>query len=205
MSGLSLRFRSFAVAFAGVVAFGLSTAPVVGHRFEIGPRPGGVLAEDTIDAARLVIPTARGLEPVRVDWPADGPLTGPYGEARARSSHPGLDIDGETGDPVWAAGRGTVVLAGPASQGYSGYGNMVEIDHGQGVHTLYAHLSRVDVAVGDYVTAYQPLGAMGATGNVTGSHLHFEVRVGGVTVDPGDWLPPRPGPSGGNAPAPHVS
>jgi murein DD-endopeptidase MepM/ murein hydrolase activator NlpD len=192
MTDLSVRFRAFALAFAVIAALGLSMAPAVGHRDEIGPRPGGPLATDAIDAARLVIPVSRAVDPVRLAWPADGLRTGWFGEVRAGHLHPGTDIDGETGDAVWSAGRGTVIWSGPAPAGYSGYGTMVEIDHGQGVHTLYAHLSRLDVVTGQYVQQGDAVGAIGTTGNVTGSHLHFEVRVGGTPVDPEDWLPPRP-------------
>jgi murein DD-endopeptidase MepM/ murein hydrolase activator NlpD len=197
MTDLSLRFRAFALTFAVITALGLSLAPAVGHRVEIGPRAGGPMAEDAIDAARLVIPVSRSAEPVQLTWPGDGLRTGWFGEVRGGHVHPGMDIDGDTGDVVWSAGRGTVVWAGPAPSGYSGYGTMAEIDHGQGVHTLYAHLSRVDVEAGQYLQQGDALGAMGTTGNVTGSHLHFEVRVAGTPVDPEDWLPPRP-----NRPAP---
>src|SRR4029077_7980999 len=79
-------------------------------------------------------------------WPAPGPITSPFG---GRRHHPGLDIDGVTGDPVAAAAGGTVVLPAAAPAGYSGYGNVVMIDHGGGIATLYAHLSRVDVTLGE--------------------------------------------------------
>jgi murein DD-endopeptidase MepM/ murein hydrolase activator NlpD len=121
-------------------------------------------------------------------WPAPGPITSPFG---GRRHHPGLDIDGVTGDPVVAAGTGTVVLAGAAPAGFSGYGNVVMIDHGAGIATLYAHLSRVDVAIGQTVQQGQRIGAIGATGEATGDHLHFEVRVDNTPTDPMGWLPPR--------------
>lgn len=194
MSGLSLRFRAFALVVIALISFGLSLslAPAAGHRAEIGPRPGGPFALDALDRDRLMITVSRDVEPVRLIWPADGLKTGWFGEPRGGHSHPGVDVDGDTGDAVWSAGRGVVVSAGPPPAGYSGYGTMVEIDHGQGVKTLYAHLSRVDVAVGDFLQSGDVVGAMGTTGNVTGSHLHFEVRVGDKSVDPEDWLPPRP-------------
>lgn len=121
-------------------------------------------------------------------WPAPGPITSPFGGGRR---HPGIDIDGVTGDPVEAAANGTVVQAGAAPAGYSGYGNIVMIDHGGGIATLYAHLSRVDVAVGQPVEQGQQIGAIGATGMATGDHLHFEVRVENNPTDPMAWLPPR--------------
>ena len=121
-------------------------------------------------------------------WPAPGKITSPFGDHRG---HPGIDIDGVTGDPVVAAGAGTVLLAGMAPAGYGGYGNVVMIDHGGGIGTLYAHLSRVDVTMGQSVQQGQQVGAIGATGIATGDHLHFEVRVANRPVDPMPWLPAR--------------
>lgn len=120
--------------------------------------------------------------------PAPGALTGWFGEARGSRRHGGIDFDGDTGDAVIAAGVGTVVHAGPAPAGYSGYGLMVLIDHGNGVETLYAHLSAIAVGHGAQVQPGDLIGAIGTTGNVTGSHLHFEVRHGGRTVDPAVWI-----------------
>ena len=191
MAGLSVRFRAFALLFAFLVGLGLSTAPAVGHRHEVGPRAGAPVL-DALDRDRLVVGVvSRASEPVKLVWPADGLRTGRWGEPRGGRSHPGVDVDGQTGDAVWAAGRGTVAWAGPAPAGYSGYGTIVEIDHGQGVRTLYAHLSATEVDMGDFVQAGEQVGAMGTTGSVTGSHLHFEVRIGGQQVDPETWLPPR--------------
>ncbi|MFP5371322.1 MAG: murein hydrolase activator EnvC family protein, partial [Actinomycetes bacterium] len=104
--------------------------------------------------------------------------------------HPGMDIDGDTGDAVVAAAAGRVVHAGPAPAGYSGYGTVVILDHGA-LTTIYAHLSKVAVAAGEDVVPGQHIGAIGTTGSVTGSHLHFELRRGGVAVDPKGWLPGR--------------
>lgn len=120
--------------------------------------------------------------------PVPGAVTGLWAEQRRTHRHAGIDYDGDTGDPVAAAGSGVVVHAGGAPAGYSGYGLMVMIDHGGGVSTLYAHLSRVGVRVGDIVGTGDHIGAIGTTGNVTGSHLHFEVRFGGRPVNPNDWI-----------------
>lgn len=122
-------------------------------------------------------------------WPAAGVLTGWYGERRGATRHPGLDIDGDTGDPVVAAAAGRVQVAGPAPAGYAGYGTVVIISHGDGLVSIYAHLSRVAVKSGQEVAPGQRLGAVGASGNVTGSHLHFELRRRGAAVDPKRWLP----------------
>lgn len=120
--------------------------------------------------------------------PARGDTTGWWGEARRARRHSGVDFDGDTGDRVVAAGTGVVALAGEAPAGYSGYGQMILVDHGNGVSTLYAHLSRVRVVAGQAVAPGDDIGAIGSTGNVTGSHLHFEVRVGGTPVDPRPWV-----------------
>ena len=90
-----------------------------------------------------------------------------------------------------AAGAGTVTMAGLAPGGFSGYGTIVAIDHGGGLMTFYAHLSKVTVVLGQPVQSGQLIGAIGTTGYVTGSHLHFEVRLAGKPVDPMPWLPPR--------------
>lgn len=95
--------------------------------------------------------------------------------------HSGTDYRGKHGLPVVAAADGVVVFA--SWQG--GYGNIIYVDHGGGVVTAYAHLSRFRVRVNDVVLAGQPIGAMGATGRTTGPHLHFEVRLDGKPVDPG--------------------
>src|SRR4051812_13198954 len=121
-------------------------------------------------------------------WPAPGKITSPFGDHR---NHPGIDIDGVTGDPAQAAAAGTVLIAGAAPAAYSGYGNVVMLDNGGGITTLYAHLSRVDVQMGQVVEQGQQIGAIGNTGASTGDHLHFEVRVLNKPVDPMPYLPPR--------------
>jgi murein DD-endopeptidase MepM/ murein hydrolase activator NlpD len=120
--------------------------------------------------------------------PARGARTGWWGEGRRSHRHTGIDFDGETGDPVVSAGTGVVTHAGGAPAGYAGYGQVVMIDHGNGVSTLYAHLSRIRVSVGQAVAPGDVVGAIGTTGNVTGSHLHFEVRIGGRPVNPAPYV-----------------
>lgn len=94
--------------------------------------------------------------------------------------HHGVDLGVPVGTPVHAMAAGTVSLAGPRR----GYGLAVMIDHGAGWITLYGHLERVDVSVGDNVRAGTPLGRSGNTGISTGPHLHFEVRRFGRSRDP---------------------
>jgi murein DD-endopeptidase MepM/ murein hydrolase activator NlpD len=117
-------------------------------------------------------------------FPADGPITSPFGSRWGRR-HEGVDIDAAYGAAVIAPQRGTVIHAGP---GLSGYGQVVEIDHGNGITTLYAHLSAITVRVGDAVAQGQQVGAVGKTGAVTAAHLHYEVHIGGVPRNPMPWL-----------------
>ncbi|WP_409473823.1 peptidoglycan DD-metalloendopeptidase family protein [Streptomyces sp. HC307] len=98
--------------------------------------------------------------------------------------HTGLDFPAATGTPVYAAANGTVATAG----GGGPYGNHILVNHGGGLASLYAHLSKIVTSVGDAVTRGQTIGAVGATGNVTGPHLHFEARRNGRTIDPMPFL-----------------
>ncbi|UOF91346.1 peptidoglycan DD-metalloendopeptidase family protein [Fodinisporobacter ferrooxydans] len=119
-------------------------------------------------------------------WPISSHLiTSPYGENRGYEFHPGVDIGAPTGTPIWASNNGTVIDAGWNN---GGYGNWVEIDHGNGVVSIYGHMSRIDVQVGQRVTKGQTIGAVGMTGEATGPHLHYEVRVNGVRVNPAPYM-----------------
>jgi murein DD-endopeptidase MepM/ murein hydrolase activator NlpD len=111
-----------------------------------------------------------------------GGRSDPFG--RGRAHHLGIDIDANTGDPVTAAAEGVVSFSGVRA----GYGNVVEIDHGNGYTTLYAHNSRNLVRVGDVVRVGQLIAKVGSTGRSTGSHLHFEVHVNGRPVNPRQYL-----------------
>ncbi|ACX51207.1 Peptidase M23 [Ammonifex degensii KC4] len=117
-------------------------------------------------------------------WPASGSITSPFGP-RWGGFHTGIDIGAPYGAPVIAAASGRVIRAG----WYAGYGETVDIDHGGGVVTRYAHLSAIYVGVGEWVVQGQRIGSIGMTGRATGSHLHFEVIIGGVPRDPQRYLP----------------
>lgn len=111
---------------------------------------------------------------------------GQRGAHWASGRHTGVDLAAPVGTPVVASAGGTVRAAGPSGR----YGNLVVIDHG-GTSTYYAHLSEITVAVDDVVAGGEVIGAVGATGNVTGAHLHFELRIGGVPHDPMNVLQRR--------------
>jgi murein DD-endopeptidase MepM/ murein hydrolase activator NlpD len=128
------------------------------------------------------------------DWPARGRISGVYGSQRvlngeARAPHLGLDIAAPVGTPVAAMAPGRVLLAAE----FYFLGKVAVLDHGHGVQSLYAHLSRLDVAEGMAVGRRQPLGASGATGRVTGAHLHLGLNWFATAVDPQPLLPPVQG------------
>jgi murein DD-endopeptidase MepM/ murein hydrolase activator NlpD len=122
--------------------------------------------------------------------PADGARFGsPFGNrsdpfTHRLNFHSGVDLVAKTGTPILAAAGGRVVFAGEKG----GYGNAVEIDHGNGLMTRYGHASRIVARVGDLVLPRQYIGDVGSTGRSTGPHLHFEVLVNGMAVDPSDYL-----------------
>ncbi|MDI6823316.1 MAG: M23 family metallopeptidase [Bacillota bacterium] len=119
-------------------------------------------------------------------WPVEGGgrVTSGFGWRR-RDWHPAIDIAAPAGTPVRAADTGMVTFAG--WQG--GYGRLIIVEHGNGMSTRYAHLSRVDVRPGDQVERGQVIGAVGSTGRATGPHLHFEVRAGGEARNPLQYYP----------------
>jgi murein DD-endopeptidase MepM/ murein hydrolase activator NlpD len=123
------------------------------------------------------------------------PISGTFGEVSPSwpRGHAGMDFNGETGDPVYAATDGRVQYA---EFNYGGYGNLVMIMRPDGTQTRYAHLDRIKVKKGDRVSAGDLIGTIGNTGDSSGSHLHFEVRSGKAltpTNPAGLWTGPRPG------------
>jgi murein DD-endopeptidase MepM/ murein hydrolase activator NlpD len=121
--------------------------------------------------------------------PSQGYITSGFGTRSdpfngGRAHHMGIDFSARTGDPVLAAAGGVVSFAGVKN----GYGNVVEVDHGNGYSTLYGHNSKLVVRVGDIVRAGQQVAKAGSTGRSTGPHVHFEVHVNGVPVNPRPFL-----------------
>jgi murein DD-endopeptidase MepM/ murein hydrolase activator NlpD len=126
--------------------------------------------------------------------PNQGEITTIYGVRRYYNGefaqdyfHRGVDYAGPTGDPIVAPAAGRVALVGRVEDGFELHGNTIGIDHGQGVVSIMLHLSRIDVKEGDFVQPGQQLGAVGATGAVTGAHLHWGLYVFGKCVDPVPW------------------
>ena len=148
-----------------------------------------------LDAARGADSAEQGFRQPFV-WPATGPISGVYGSQRIlngapRAPHVGLDIAAPEGTPVHAPAAGVVRLAEPD---LFFTGGTVIVDHGHGVMTLYAHLSALEVAVGQRLVQGDPIGRVGKTGRVTGAHLHFALYWLGVALDPRPLLPPPPTP-----------
>ena len=117
-------------------------------------------------------------------WPSRGPVTSEYGRRWGRQ-HEGIDIGAGSGSPIFAARAGVVSFVGQMS----GYGNLTLIDHGGGIVTAYAHQSRFGTRRGQQVAAGERIGSIGCSGNCTGPHLHFEVRVNGSPRNPRSYLP----------------
>jgi len=122
-------------------------------------------------------------------WPVSGEVTSgfgwrnsPYGDGS--EFHPGIDIANNMGTPIVATADGKVVK----SEAAGGYGNVVQIDHGNGITTIYGHNSRMIVTVGQSVKKGQVISYLGSTGRSTGPHAHYEVRVNGTAVDPTSFM-----------------
>jgi murein DD-endopeptidase MepM/ murein hydrolase activator NlpD len=168
---------------------------------DMAQNSGGPVLDDSVDGEdtelagrlRALVATA---DPANVPaiWSHTGKINNEFGfrrnpfGGRTYEFHPGMDIDGERGDIVLSTANGTVIKAG--WQG--GYGNMIEIDHGNGLTTRYGHLSRIDVSIGDTVIRGQVVGLIGSTGRSTGPHLHYEMRLNDRPINPRHFLPPEP-------------
>lgn len=166
--------------FDGVFDPGTGEALVRFQRWA-GIAADGLAGGTTFAALAGPIPTA----PYALRRPLAAPITSPFGPRGVRF-HAGVDMPSAVGTPVGAAAAGLVSFAGRLG---GGWGKLVSVVHSGGVRTLYAHLSRIDVRVGQRVAAGARLGAVGATGTrSTGPHLHFEVRVREAAVDPAPAL-----------------
>jgi murein DD-endopeptidase MepM/ murein hydrolase activator NlpD len=155
---------------------------------------GGMGIADLLESSLAPAPSSSKPEPGAfaslLPGQPQAPVTSSFGRradpfAKTQvENHPGVDLAAPEGSPIAAAGSGVVIAAGPRG----GYGNAVEIDHGNGLHTLYAHASAVRVHAGEQVVAGQTLADVGQTGRSTGPHLHFEARQNGRPINPAHVL-----------------
>jgi len=136
---------------------------------------------DRLERALIALPSNLPAMPVMLSS-SFGLRSDPFTHGAAM--HTGLDIRGQFGQPIYAAAGGRVVRVGP----WSGYGNVVVIDHGHGIETRYGHLSGFTCRPGMIVRAGDQIARMGSTGRSTGNHLHFEVRINGRAVNPRPFL-----------------
>jgi murein DD-endopeptidase MepM/ murein hydrolase activator NlpD len=157
----------------------------------IAPPPvaGGAFASLVNAVFHPTAPSNPAAGNASMQWPVAGRITSPFGERKnplgpGDDFHPGVDIAADEGTPIAAAAAGRVVSAGPDA----GYGNLIVVDDGNGVATRYAHCSQMYARVGDVIAPGQTIGAVGSTGNSTGPHLHFEVRINDRPVDPAQFL-----------------
>lgn len=146
----------------------------------------------TVMPAGLGISTASTGSVTPDIWPVSGVVSSHFGfrvspGGIGSTYHEGLDIASSYGNPVHATANGRITQAGWVN----GYGYLVEIDHGNGIKTRYGHNSAILVSVGDQVVEGQTISLIGSTGNSTGPHCHYEVRVNGEAVDPTLFLPAR--------------
>jgi murein DD-endopeptidase MepM/ murein hydrolase activator NlpD len=143
--------------------------------------PGGVIENKPVIQTQFIATIQAGVRgSSNFIWPTSGMIT-----QYPVSYHMALDIANSSAPPIIAADSGTVVYAGWTN---TGYGNMVLIDHGNGYQTLYGHMSSIVASLGQKISQGQQVGVMGSTGRSTGTHLHFEIRSGGVLLNPLSFL-----------------
>jgi murein DD-endopeptidase MepM/ murein hydrolase activator NlpD len=167
------------------------------QRINLPPGKAGVMATE-LELKRVA--EFKALQTPEKYWdgpfikPNNGRMSTTYGVRRYYNGkfakdyyHRGLDYAGAAGSPVVAPAAGRVALVGKVSQGFRVHGNVVGVDHGQGVTSIFMHLSRINVKEGDFVKPGQVIGTVGSTGASTGPHLHWGLYVNGLSVDPTPW------------------
>jgi len=182
-------------------SFGLNPATLAGATRGQGgpfiPANSAIASEPQLRDLAILLSRLNAMETTLAAIPSGRPTAAPmetssYGYRRdpfngALAFHSGIDFPGRSGQAILTAAPGRVSYVGPRQ----GYGNVVEVDHGKGLMTRYAHLSGYAVKVGQDVKRGQNIARMGSTGRSTGTHLHFEVRVNGAAVNPRPFLEAR--------------
>lgn len=196
-AGLSLPAAALPSATVPELAFaadGQSASVAAVQSLDVTAAAGGA-AKDTFDAAEKPVdpaiqassysgPLPEGFGGIQV-WPSTARVNDGFGYRDGGEFHDGLDIMCGYGAVLVAAADGVVTFSGY----WGGYGNVVIINHGSGVETYYAHQSVLYVTAGDWVTAGTPIGESGDTGYTTAPHLHFELHIDGVAIDPMPYMP----------------
>ena len=125
----------------------------------------------------------------RIIWPVRGEISSYFGKRKSRGFHEGIDIVAPKGTPIKAVADGLVIGSGKGLNGFSRYGRLVILDHGNGVRTIYAHNMKNNIRSGTCIKAGDVIGEVGNSGNATGYHLHFEIRKYGSPLNPILYLP----------------
>ena len=160
---------------------GVRQAAVGGPFVAVGSNKGAQLPDEQVAKLMKTLPLTAPLDKYTFESPF-GVRHDPFNGRAAM--HTGVDLSGPYKTPVMSTAPGTVVFAGYST----GYGKLVEIDHGNGIHTKYGHLNRILVNVGQKIGKHNPIGLLGSTGRSTGPHVHYEVVVNGTPQDPEKFL-----------------
>jgi len=150
-------------------------------------RINGILDPTQISVGQRIAIPGRNIS--RLIWPVNGKISSRFGKRGWRGFHSGIDIPARKGTPIRAASDGLVIVSGKSLDGYSKYGRVIVVQHGDGIKTLYAHNHKNLIKPWECVKAGEVIGEVGSTGNATGSHLHFEIRRNERPVNPLKYLP----------------
>jgi len=175
--------------FIGVLLlFGSSSKPTQSATFNSGSFK---VNENKLSVKEIINNTFPTTSPIQID---DLIVTSPFGNrihpiTKKLAFHKGIDISAEKGTPIHSTAKGVVVEVEYSNYGY---GNKVVVEHNYGFETLYAHIDRIDVKVGDLILNNQQIGTVGNTGRSTGPHLHYEIKINNELINPMDFYKYKP-------------